>query len=294
MSLLKVDNIVKSYGNHKVLKGITFQINEPNILALVGPNGSGKTTLLNVMTNLLKADSGTVELLGMKNSDPNVFKKVAYLKDNTVLYPYLSGYDHLKYIQSMQKLPKERIDEVVNQIGISEYVRNKTSTYSLGMKQHLLIAMSIMNHPEVLLLDEPLTGLDPTSVMDVRLLLNTLSKKGVTILLSSHSLSEIDFITSNILFLKDGEVIEEDISEYQKTRYQLKVATNDLERVIPLTNTHKHLLMEENYLIYTSSEPNLQWLINTLQEHNIVVEDMSKRVVGAQERYEAIFKEIEV
>ncbi|NLC05538.1 MAG: ABC transporter ATP-binding protein [Erysipelothrix sp.] len=294
MSLLKVDNIVKSYGNHKVLKGITFEINEPNILALVGPNGSGKTTLLNVMTNLLKADSGTVELLGMKNSDPNVFKKVAYLKDNTVLYPYLSGYDHLKYIQSMQKLPKERIDEVVNQIGISEYVRNKTSTYSLGMKQHLLIAMSIMNHPEVLLLDEPLTGLDPTSVMDVRLLLNTLSKKGVTILLSSHSLSEIDFITSNILFLKDGEVIEEDISEYQKTRYQLKVATNDLERVIPLTNTHKHLLMEENYLIYTSSEPNLQWLINTLQEHNIVVEDMSKRVVGAQERYEAIFKEIEV
>lgn len=294
MSLLKVDNIVKSYGNHKVLKGITFQINEPNLLALVGPNGSGKTTLLNVMTNLLKADSGTVELLGMKNSDPNVFKKVAYLKDNTVLYPYLSGYDHLKYIQSMQKLPKERIDEVVNQIGISEYVRNKTSTYSLGMKQHLLIAMSIMNHPEVLLLDEPLTGLDPTSVMDVRLLLNTLSKKGVTILLSSHSLSEIDFITSNILFLKDGEVIEEDISEYQKTRYQLKVATNDLERVIPLTNTHKHLLMEENYLIYTSSEPNLQWLINTLQEHNIVVEDMSKRVVGAQERYEAIFKEIEV
>lgn len=140
----------------------------------------------------------------------------------------------------MQKLLKERIDEVVNQIGISEYVRNKTSTYSLGMKQHLLIAMSIMNHPEVLLLDEPLTGLDPTSVMDVRLLLNTLSKKGVTILLSSHSLSEIDFITSNILFLKDGEAYS--INGLQGGLREIK---DDQEKGI--TSLSSNLMVLNNY-----------------------------------------------
>lgn len=293
MSIVKVENVTKSYGNLSVLKGISFEINEPKILALVGPNGSGKTTLLNVMANLLKANTGTVELCDTPNSDPAIFKRVAYLKDNTVLYPYLTGLDHLLYIQSMQGLPKERVNEVVNKIGISDYYKRKTSTYSLGMKQHLLIAMAILNEPELLLLDEPLTGLDPTSVMEVRALLSELADSGVTILLSSHSLSEIDFVTSNILFLKDGEIIEEDMKEYQKTRYQVAISAEDFEKAQQLSRENTSLEFENNKLIYTSTTPQLQWLLDLLQAKSVKVQEITKRVVGAQERYEAIFNHTE-
>ena len=221
--ILSVKNIHKSYGKEKVLKGISFEIKEPQIIALIGPNGSGKSTLLNIITNLLSANSGEVTILGKTNKDPNVFREISYMQDNSVLYDYLTGYDHLQFIGDVQGISKEQIIKTAERVGMAGYLNKKVQNYSLGMKQHLLLTMAIVNDPKLLILDEPLNGLDPTSAIRVRELLLALYESGTTILLSSHNLGEIDRVTSKILFLKDGSLIKEDISEYEQIHYELVV-----------------------------------------------------------------------
>ena len=158
MAIFAVKNLSKNYKNQKVLKEINLTIDSPGIWALVGPNGSGKTTFLNVVTNLLPATEGTVELVDKRNTDVTVFKEVSFLQDNTVLFDYLNGYDHLKYICDVHNLSKKRLEEVADYVGMTSYLRKKVSDYSLGMKQHLLLAMSIINNPKLLFLDEPLNS----------------------------------------------------------------------------------------------------------------------------------------
>ena len=211
MAILAVKNLSKSYKNQKVLKDINITIDSPGIWALVGPNGSGKTTFLNVVNNLLPATEGTVKLVGKSNTDVTVFKEVSFLQDNTVLFEYLSGYDHLKYICDVHNLKKKQIEEVAEYVGMKSYLMKKVGDYSLGMKQHLLLAMSIINQPKLLFLDEPLNGLDPTSAILMRKILLELAEKGTTIILSSHNLAEIDKVTKQIIFLKDGQLLQEDM-----------------------------------------------------------------------------------
>lgn len=286
--MIKVKNVHKSFGQHKVLNGCSFEIHEPKIVALVGPNGAGKSTLLNVITNVLKADEGSIELVGKPSSDPSVFYEVSFLKDNTVLYPYLSGYDHLKAIESFQNLSKERLMEVAEKIGISGYMKRLVRTYSLGMKQHLLLAMAIMNKPKLLLLDEPLTGLDPTSIIKVRALLKELLLEGTTILLSSHTLSEIDLVTNNILFLKDGQIIEENLKDFEKTAYRITLSdSKDLDEIVEQSPA---LSLNNNELVYVEEKPNLQSILDLLKEYQLDVESISQEKVGAEQRYRAIFE----
>ncbi|HLR75574.1 MAG TPA: ABC transporter ATP-binding protein, partial [Virgibacillus sp.] len=151
--IVSVNNVHKSYGKEKVLKGISFTIEEPQIIALVGPNGSGKSTLMNIMTNLLTADEGDITILGKDNKDPNIFREVSFMQDNSVLYDYLTGYDHLQFIGDVQNLSKEKIISVAERIGIDGYMHKKVGNYSLGMKQHLLLTMALVNDPKLLILD---------------------------------------------------------------------------------------------------------------------------------------------
>ena len=212
MDIINVEQVHKSFGNHHVLKGVTFSIQEPGIVALVGPNGSGKSTLMNIIMNLIDADSGDVKILGESPSNVNIFQNVSFLKDNSVLYHYLTGRDHLDYAASLYGLDQERVHEVIDKIGIDTYVDKRVEQYSLGMKQHLLIALAILNQPKFILMDEPLNGLDPTSVIHTRQLILELAAAGTSILMSSHTLSEVDAVTNHILFLREGIVQEEYLS----------------------------------------------------------------------------------
>ncbi|WML29759.1 ABC transporter ATP-binding protein [Neobacillus sp. OS1-32] len=290
MSILKVANIQKSYGRELVLNGVSFEINEPQIVALVGPNGSGKSTLLNILTNLLQADHGTVRILGKPNSDPKIFKEISFMQDNTVLYDYLTGYDHLQFIADIQSLPKERIIETARLIGIESYLHKKVKNYSLGMKQHLLLAMAIINQPKLLILDEPLNGLDPSSAIRVRELLLKLRKEGTTILLSSHNLGEIDRVTSSILFLKNGSLIKEDLSQLEETIYFISVDKTEKAKKM-LLSCEIPIKVENNRLHISVKNHSLQQVIMLLIENGIKVVDIEKRIFGSEERYRQIYRE---
>ena len=289
--ILSVKNVHKSYGKEQVLKGITFEIEEPQIIALVGPNGSGKSTLMNIITNLLPANKGEVKVLGKSNRDPNIFREISFMQDNTVLYEYLTGYDHLQFICDVQGLSKKQLLDTADRIGITSYLNKKVKNYSLGMKQHLLLAMAVVNKPKLMILDEPLNGLDPTSAIRVRELLLALSKEGTAILLSSHNLAEIDRVTSSILFLKQGNLIQEDMAEFEQVRYQITV--NDVvkaEKALAAVGIPVEVV--DGRLHLYRKDVALDRVFYLLDQERIVIDDIEKKVFGSEERYRKIFTEV--
>lgn len=286
--ILSVKNIEKSYGKDKVLYDVSFDIEKPQIYALVGPNGSGKSTLLNIITNIINSDSGEVTILNKSNKDSKIFREISFMQDNTVLYDYLTGYDHLQFIGDVQKISKEQILETAERVGITSYMNKKVSKYSLGMKQHLLLAMALLNKPKLLILDEPLNGLDPSSAIKVRNILLELNASGSAILLSSHNLAEIDRVTSQILFLKKGVLIKEDISQYEKVCYLCTVT--DKEKAL-------ELLKEENIAVdivqdklqFYPNGTSLNQIVSLLSQRDIMLLDIEKKVMGSEDRYQKIF-----
>jgi len=286
--ILEVKDIYKSYGKEQVLKGISFTIEEPEIIALVGPNGSGKTTLLNVISNLLHADQGEVTILGKGNEDPKIFLEMSFMQDNSVLYDYLTAYDHLQFIAQVQRLPKERIIETAKRIGMESYLHKRVKSFSLGMKQHLLLAMAIINQPKLLVLDEPLNGLDPTSAIRVRELLLALEREGTAILLSSHNLAEIDRVTSKVLFLKEGQLIQEDLKEFEEVHYVIAVDQGEKAKDI-LNNASIFVEIEQDNLLLNNEEYKLNDVLAILAKNDVTIVSVEQKILGSEERYRKYF-----
>jgi ABC-2 type transport system ATP-binding protein len=288
--IVEVNNLKKRYKKQMVLKGIDIQVETPQIIALVGPNGSGKTTLLNCMTNLLSFQEGEVRLLGKKHTDATLFHNVSYLQDNRILYGNLTGYDHLKFICSVQKIPTSKIKEVAERVGMENYLKKRVRNYSLGMKQHLLLAMAIINDPKLLLMDEPLNGLDPTSAINMRRILLELYKEGTTIIISSHNLDEIDRLTNTIYFMKDGALLKESLLDISSKKYLITI--NDLqkakkvlyEKSIPFSVT------DEGQVGFEETDINLQSFIDSLNNNDITITDIEVQKVGAEKRYRELFE----
>lgn len=289
MSILTIKNLSKSYKKQKILDDISLTIDSPGIWALVGPNGVGKTTFLNVLTNILPADSGSIELVGKLNRNFRIFKEVSYLQDNTVLFEYLTGYDHLKYVCDVNKINKARIKEVADYVGMTNYLKKVVGNYSLGMKQHLLLAMAIVNKPKLLLLDEPLNGLDPSSAILMRKILLELAENGTTIILSSHNLSEIDRVTKQILFLKDKKIIQINTTNYETVYYYL--ALSDSEKGKLILSENGFLVNEESGKLKIQLKGrSLSNVISILQNHQLNIYDIEKEITGSEKLYEELFE----
>lgn len=280
--MLEVVNIEKSYGKKKILQGISFSIEKGQIKALVGPNGSGKTTLMNTMTNLLKRDGGQVLVDGKEFKDEKIFNHISFFKDEKILDENLYGMDYLNYIKNVYKRTKDDVDRVIKEIGIESFVKSKTGSYSLGMKKKLMLAMDFLPQRDIILLDEPLSGLDPTSVIKMMALIKKKAKDGQGILISSHSLNDIDEITNNILFLKDGKILEE-VLENEKF---IEIISNDNEKLSSLLKS-KGFNMDKNMISLNNNSIND--ILSVIIENNIEILDIKRRSKTSQERYKEIF-----
>lgn len=280
--MLEVVNIEKSYGKKKILHDISFSIEKGQIKALVGPNGSGKTTLMNTMTNLLKRDGGQVLVNGKEFKDEKIFNHISFFKDEKILDENLYGMDYLNYIKNVYKRTKVDVDRVIKEIGIESFVKSKTGSYSLGMKKKLMLAMDFLPQRDIILLDEPLSGLDPTSVIKMMALIKKKAKDGQGILISSHSLNDIDEITNNILFLKDGKILEE-VLENEKF---IEIISNDNERLSSVLKS-KGFNMDKNMISLNNNSIND--ILSVIIENNIEILDIKRRSKTSQERYKEIF-----
>ena len=280
--MLEVVNIEKSYGKKKILHDISFSIEKGQIKALVGPNGSGKTTLMNTMTNLLKRDGGQVLVDGKEFKDEKIFNHISFFKDEKILDENLYGMDYLNYIKNVYKRTKDDVDRVIKEIGIESFVKSKTGSYSLGMKKKLMLAMDFLPQRDIILLDEPLSGLDPTSVIKMMALIKQKAKDGQGILISSHSLNDIDEITNNILFLKDGKILEE-VLENEKF---IEIISSDNEKLSSVLKS-KGFKMDKNMISLNNSSIND--ILSVIIENNIEILDIKRRSKTSQERYKEIF-----
>lgn len=244
--------------------------------------------MLNIIANLLKPSFGNVKLFGKSNTDHRIFKEVSYLQDNSVLFDYLTGYDHLKYVCDVQKLPKQRIAETATYVGMESYLKKPVGSYSLGMKQHLLLAASILSKPKILLMDEPLNGLDPSSAILVRNILKELATQGTTIILSSHNLGEIDRVTRQVLFLKDGELQEENMAHYETISYQFTMQQNEEWETRLKASSFPFEKVGKGYDIQLAHHT-FQDLLEQAATVKIDVLDIQKVISGTEKRYAELF-----
>ena len=221
MDVLTVEHLTKKIGNKTILEDVSLNLNRGHIIGLVGANGAGKTSLMKVILGYSSYQDGTFRIIENKNKKSNV----GALIENPGIYPFMSGYDNLKLLNETKNT--HDIDTIVSQLNMDDYIHNKAKTYSLGMKQKLGIAIAFLNQPQLIILDEPMNGLDPKAVRDVRELIVKKAKEGFTFLISSHILSELVKITNSILIINKGKLItettEEELNQYED---------NDLENVL--------------------------------------------------------------
>ncbi|MDR0138665.1 ABC transporter ATP-binding protein [Metabacillus idriensis] len=215
---LVVENLRKKIGKKEIIKDISFQLERGEVFGFLGPNGAGKTTTIRMLVGLIKATSGKITICGhdLKSDFSNAIKNIGCIVENPELYPYLTGLENLHYFWRMVPgLPKERIDEVVELVGLQNRIGDRVSTYSLGMRQRLGIAQALLGKPNVLILDEPTNGLDPVGIREMREFIRFLAEKeGLSVLVSSHLLSEIQLMCDRVAIISKGAILKVDTVEH--------------------------------------------------------------------------------
>ena len=205
---VSVNDLTKTYGNQVAVSHATFDVPQGSVCGFVGPNGSGKTTTIRMLLGLISPTGGTGSVLGSSIAQPqNYLPRVGALIEGPAFYPALSGRENLNVLATLGKFPKERVDQLLETVGLADRGASKFKTYSLGMKQRLGIAAALLPNPQLLILDEPTNGLDPSGIHEVRTLLRDLAKSGTTVFVSSHLLSEIEMICDSLVMLRAGRVI---------------------------------------------------------------------------------------
>lgn len=218
MRIIEIDNVTKTYKLNKkkgqtltAVNGVSLDIEEGEILGLLGANGAGKTTLIKLILGLTKADGGKITVKGydIEKSREKALKTVGALVEEPTLFGDFSGLENLKYFARLQNsgISEEKIMAVVKLVGLEERIASKFKSYSLGMRQRLGIAQALMHSPDILILDEPTNGLDPSGIVEMRELFKKLKNElGITVIISSHILSEMQQLCDRVAFMVQGEI----------------------------------------------------------------------------------------
>ena len=230
MEVLKCTNLKKQVKEKVIVENISFSICKGDIVGFIGPNGAGKTTVIKLILGLIKPTEGQVLIKGfdIKKDFTRAIDKVGAIVENPDLYMYLSGYDNLKITANNYKnISKNRIYEVAKIVGLENRIKDKVSTYSLGMRQRLGIAEAIINTPDLLILDEPTNGLDIEGIIEIRNLIKNLSHQGIAILISSHNLTEINNLCNRIIAIKNGKIVTDDTIDNSVSYTHLTLPTTE-------------------------------------------------------------------
>jgi len=296
-TVLECHKIWKKIGHHVIVNELSLKLNEGDILGFIGPNGAGKTTSIKLMLGLQTLNGGTVKINGydLKKEFVSAISNVGAIVENPDLYMYLSGYDNLKIIASMYRLPESRIKEVAKIVGLEEKIHEKVKKYSLGMRQRLGIAQAIIHQPKVLILDEPMNGLDPEGIKELKVLLKHLAQKEkMAILISSHLLGEIENFCNRICIICSGKIIKDDSIENIKqltdqNNYILEVSQTELNDIL-----YHYEIIDEQHIKVTSTKESIQNVIKTLLLNEISIFELKKEVLTLENIFLKITHEVNI
>lgn len=201
--ILQTKSLCKQFKRQTAVNNLSLCIERNSIYGLLGPNGAGKSTTLKMITGILKPTSGSIEFNGQPWTR-NALNEIGALIETPPIYENLTAYENLKVRAILLGLKEDRIQEVLNIVRLTDTGKKRAGQFSLGMKQRLGIAMALLNHPKLLILDEPTNGLDPVGTLELRELIRSFPKKGITVILSSHILSEVQQVADHIGIISDG------------------------------------------------------------------------------------------
>jgi ABC-2 type transport system ATP-binding protein len=272
-NVLTVKHVSKRFGKHTVLNDISFQVPKGSIVGLIGPNGVGKSTVMKIILGIYASDSGEVRFNDAHSAKGA--KRVGALIESPAIYPFLTGREQLMLYSHKDSNDVRKIVEVM---GMTDYVDKPVAHYSLGMKQKTGIAIALLQHPELVILDEPMNGLDPMSNRDLRNLILKLAKNGTTFLVSSHILSELEKMIDQVVLLDHGNVVLADsmIHLHELGANYLSLMTSSNDQCAKLLAANRFRVAETSMSVRVSltESPSLNDLFNILLTHHIQINDV--------------------
>ena len=269
-TVLELKNVSKTYGKRKIIDNISLQVKQGEICGFLGPNGSGKTTTIKMILRLIEKDSGEIKVNGYntKKQFEKAMECIGAIVENPDVYGYMSGIDNLKLHARIRNIDDKRIDEVLKLVDLKDRAKDKVSKYSLGMKQRLGLAITLLHKPKVLILDEPTNGLDPAGIKKLRDILKDLAhEKGVGVFVSSHILSEMQLMCDKVVVIDKGKIVKvEEISEKEERNIEkIELRVNQIEQA---ANIIRHKFEIESII----NENNLELKIHTEKVPQLVKE----------------------
>ncbi|CUL12755.1 ABC transporter ATP-binding protein [Listeria monocytogenes] len=278
---LQVTNLHKKIRKREIIKGISFEVMPGEVFGFLGPNGAGKTTTIRMIVGLIKPTSGTI-LIGGKDIRKNfteAMRGLGSIVENPEFYSFLTGQENLAYFARMDSsIKKERIQEVTELVGLEKRINDRVSTYSLGMRQRLGIAQALLSNPKLLILDEPTNGLDPSGIHEMRDFIRALARnEGISVLVSSHLLSEIELLCDRVAIMTDGTIIKTDqVSHLLSSRAQLRWRVTPIEQAKAFLESVTEVEVDGEYLVTAMNEESAEWN-EQLVAKGIKVHEIDKR-----------------
>ena len=291
--VLEVLGLKKRIGLKTIVEDITFDMREGEIIGLLGPNGSGKTTIMRMMVGLTKVSKGDVycfeKPLGLGKT--TMLKEVGAMIETPEFYNYMSGWSNLKQSARVcgKKVTRARMKELVEFVGLKKVIRKKVKTYSLGMRQRLGLAQALLNDPKILILDEPVNGLDPQGVQDFRNKLKEIAATGVSILISSHLLDEIEKVCDRVIVIEKGKIIADDKLENLVADEVIKtlIKTYDVEKTERLVRELgvKYELTKDGFVFENLNREEKARIITYLVNNNVELDTIRELHTSLEDRF---------
>ncbi len=278
-TVLELKNVSKSFGKRKVIDNISLKVNSGEIFGFLGPNGSGKTTTIKMILRLIDSDEGEIKVNGFDNRKQfeQAMECIGAIVENPDMYKYMSGIDNLKLHARIRNIDEKRINEVLEMVGLKDRAKDKVGKYSLGMKQRLGLALTLLHNPKVLILDEPTNGLDPAGIKQLRDILKKIShEENVAVFVSSHILTEMQQMCDRVAVLDNGKIVKiEQITSSEEE----KIETIELR----LKNKEKAIkILKEKFEVDAKEEKDS--LLVTIQTEKVpeVVKELAIEDVGVK------------
>ena len=291
--VLEVLGLKKRIGLKTIVEDISFDMHEGEIIGLLGPNGSGKTTIMRMLVGLTKTTKGEVycfeKPLGL--GKVKMLKEVGAMIETPEFYNYMSGWSNLKQMARVcgKKVSRARMKELVEFVGLSKVIRKKVKTYSLGMRQRLGLAQALLNDPKILILDEPANGLDPQGVQDFRNKLKEIASTGVSILISSHLLDEIEKVSDRVIVIEKGRIIADDKLDRLVADETIKtlISTYDVEKAEVLIRELgiRYELTKEGFIFENISREDKARVITYLVTNNVELDSVRELTTSLEDRF---------
>lgn len=292
--VVELKNVTKVIKGKKIIDNLSFEIYEGEVFGFLGPNGAGKTTTIRMIVGLMGITSGEIVICGnnVQKNFEKALRQVGGIVENPELYKFLSGYQNLQqYARMVKGITKEKIDEVAQLVGLTERIHDKVKTYSLGMRQRLGIAQSLLHDPKVMILDEPTNGLDPAGIREVRDHLRMLTKeKGMAVIVSSHLLSEMEMMCDRIAIIQNGKLVDvqtvkDFVVQDQKQKYMIEINREDFALLNDTIQFNYQITIKESGIEVEIEKDNIPNLIQALVGKGVRIYEVKLLSKTLEERF---------